>query len=250
MKFVYTFSSTGNLFEYTLHSVKSLLQFVDPESVRIYYTPPRNKNHTSTLRGLGVDVRHVEPITEPFGIMPFDEPSHYGEKTRVCEVEDDEVVFLDSDTLVLGDIWPMLEGGFDVKARPSTYQPGPEDWRSSFDGTGYQPLNWMPNTGFLVFKNGVHRDIKNGWRELLAHHNRPTFRGMRLDDQWALAGVLGEGFDIVRMNRCEHTIEWDETPPGDGVVYHLDTDKKLTVEKVIESPLGTATEFVKNKLFR
>ena len=67
----------------------------------------------------------------------------------------------------------------------------------------------MLNKGFLIFKNGVHREIKGLWLDLINNSellNPHTLRNPK--EQVALA-VAVSGYDIRFMNKRHHAFGWN-----------------------------------------
>ncbi|PSQ45513.1 hypothetical protein BRD17_01205 [Halobacteriales archaeon SW_7_68_16] len=216
-KYVYTFSSVGHMFITLVHSIKTLTDYVPPEDVIVFYTPPRDPTHREVVADLGVDLREVGNRTEAFAA--FDErPSHYGAKTHLCSVDADRVVFLDCDTLVFDDPATVASGPFEFKARPGSARLG-EDWRRLFDRFDEPLVEWMPNAGFLVFDDGLHREIESDWLRYLDVDVEIGATSVDHREQYALALAVA-GHDLARMDANEHVFEWRETPPAGGCVYH------------------------------
>lgn len=241
-RYVYTLSSDDDpiatMPEYATHSIRTLTRWVDPERVVVFFTPPRREEDVERLRALGVDVREVPQVTERFRITATHAPSAYGEKVHLCEVDADTVVFLDCDTLVLGDVRETLGGDdadFDFKARRSPLTPPAEEWASFFAENERPPLDYLPNTGFLVFRNGTHAAIRDDWLDALDADPPEAFEGqVDVREQWALALAVSER-DCAEMTPREHVIEWEEPVRPDGVVHHLDTSKMVPMADVMEA---------------
>ena len=218
-KFAYTLSSRRSLAQEAIQSIKSLLLWVDPEQIVVYYTPPRDDDHRRTLAELGVDVRETENRTPAFAMEETSQPGHYGEKVQICEIDAETVVFLDCDTIVLDDPAPVLEGDFDFKARPGTYELDPDEWRALFQRYGETYLDWMPNAGFLVFKNRTHEKIRPDWSYYIAEEIELPSADTRHGEQYALALAVSS-HETVQMTPSEHVMKWVNEAPADGVVYH------------------------------
>lgn len=217
VKYVYTLSSINDMFEWTVLSIKSLRSQVDPENIVVFYTPPRHENHVTQLRSLGVDVRLVKNSTDAFSAVGTKQ--HYGEKTWLTTSEDDTVCFLDCDTLVFGDIAEATQGDFQFKARPGTstvHQPG---WTNLFQRFDETYMDWMPNAGFLMFKQGIHGDIGEKWREYI-QTDLDYQHKVNHKEQYALALAVGSA-DAVQMDSEEHAMLWNDEYPANGAVYHI-----------------------------
>lgn len=245
-RYVYTLSSSDdpidNMVDQAIHSIRTLTRWVDPADVVVFFTPPRYEEDLERIDALGVDVRDVPQKTERFQISALQTPSAYGEKIHLCTVDADTVVFLDCDTLVLGDITSVLDGDFQFKARRSPVTPPADAWHAVFESRDETPLDFLPNAGFLVFKDGVHADVQDGWIEHLAD-DFPEFdeTAVNVREQWALALAVSD-YDCVEMTSREHVIEWDEPVRPDGVVHHLDTTPVVSLEDYLDSPLTDQTQ--------
>lgn len=222
-RFVYTLSSRGRMVQDGIRSVRSLLQFADPEQITVFYTPPATDEDVETFRSLGLDVRREQPETEPFSLMTSaygqrQNQRHYGEKVKVGKVDAENVVFLDCDTFVARDPALCLDGDFDFKARPDPLGTN-ERWSRVFDKHGESELDWLPHSGVMAFKNGTHREIYEDWREYMTHELEFTKAGKYPKDETALALAVS-GYDLEKMPKKEHVIERRNEHLAGGVVYH------------------------------
>lgn len=230
VKYVYTLSDVGAMFNWTFLSIKSLEKWVDVSDIIVFYTPPRNKDHIETLEDLGVQVEVVNNRTDSFQAFESGSERHYGEKTWVSEVDAEDVVFLDCDTLIFGDITEVLEGEFDVKARPGTSEVVEDEWKKMFERFGESYIDWMPNAGFLVFKNGVHKELGDKWMKYL-HTELGYEQEANHKEQYALALSIGS-LNVVEMSQSEHVMLWNNEYPTEGIVVHAG---KSLDESVVES---------------
>ena len=219
VKYCYTLSSIRQLPEDTVHSIRTLLNYVSPEQVVVFYTPPYNKEDEQRIRDLGVDLRKREQVTDSFSIKDSMPSSAFGEKVHIGSIEADTVVFLDCDTLVLSDIRSTIEGDFEFKARPSISLWDTDDWEALFQRFGRDYLPWMPNAGFMIFKNGAHQRIVEDWMNLLGGDLDLGWPGYQ-KEQYALALAVSS-LDTQKMTAKEHVFEWNDECPPDGTVYHL-----------------------------
>lgn len=221
-KFVYSVSSRKGMIEQLIISIQTLKNYVEPENIIVYYTPPRKDKDLNLIESLGVEVRKRENETPGFSKSDWDEESHYSEKTRVCEVESENAVFLDCDTVILKDIWKVLEGNFDIKARPGNADIPEEKWRELFEENNENYHPWMPNTGFLVFKNGSHHEIAEKWRKYVQEKVKVDYNGPQHEEQNALA-LAASHKDWEEMTKEEHTFGWAEEPTQDTILLHRKT---------------------------
>lgn len=228
VQYVYTLSSDGRLVENCIRSIHSLTEQVPSEDVTVFYTPPVTDRDTEALRKLGVDLRIEENETTAFSIMDQrddHEERNYAEKIKLCSVEADTVVFLDCDTQVAGDIESCVTGAGRFRARPDPLDVG-DRWPELFERHDKPLLDWMPNAGFLVFKDGLHREIEDEWRRLVATDLNYSRMGLLPKEQVALALAVSK-FDTGQLSPREHVIEWMDERRPDGVVYHHSAPKRI-----------------------
>lgn len=226
-EFVYTLSSRKLMVEQAIKSVKTLKNYASAEKINVFYTPPYDEHDEEELEKLGVNLIKKENQTESFNINTGDEEGHYGEKTNLCNIESENVVFLDCDTLVLGNIWNVIEGDFDFKARPGDAGVHEQKWRQMFEREGEEYMEWMPNAGFLVFKNGVHREIGEKWLEYTNKDLKYERKDMNHQEQYALALSISK-YDTEKMTEDEHVMEWADKTNATGTIYHYITPNPQT----------------------
>lgn len=236
--FVYTLSSRNTLVRHATHSIQTLKQYVDPVDITVIFTPPVKKKDVEAIKSLGVYVKKQDRLTDDFSIVSLDSGGAYAEKVRCCEVNSDTVVFLDCDTLVLNDIWEVVAGDFDFKARPSPETPQETDWKRTFDRFGEEYLDFMPNAGFLVFKNNTHKEIRDDWLRYIQADIKSEFSGASYVDQWALALAVS-GYNCQEMDPNEHAIEWHNGCVANACVHHLYTRKGISLHDALRSPINT-----------
>jgi hypothetical protein len=216
-----------------LKSIKTLLNFAEPSDIVVFYTPPRQDEHMEFLESLGVDLRIRDHWGEPFKMGREDEPSHYTDKLWICEIDEEEVIFLDCDTIVLEDPIQLLEGDFDFKAREDMYDLKNSGWRELFEKFG-KPESWMPNAGVMVFKNGV---LKNS-REELERFLKYDYKELSVDtwhlEQYAFALVMSE-YRVKKMKNREHMFGWEDETYDEGVIYHLGGRRVVEPKKAIKN---------------
>lgn len=203
--------------EWSFFSIQTLKNQINVEDIVVFFTPPRDDEHIKRLKSLGVDVRLVENSTDAFAA--FDTKQHYGEKTWLTTIDDETVCFLDCDTLVFGDIKEVIRGDFQFKARPATSQVRQPEWQELFQRFDESYIDWMPNAGFLIFKQGIHKDIGKKWRDYIQTELNYQ-HDVNHKEQYALALAVGSA-DTVQMDTDEHVMLWNNEYPPDGIVYHI-----------------------------
>lgn len=227
-KFVYSVSSGKGMIEQLIISIQSLKNYVDLDNVIVYYTPPREERDLKLIESLGVEVRKRKNETSGFSKSDWDEESHYSEKTRVCEVESEIAVFLDCDTVILKDIWEVLKGDFDIKARPGNTDIPEDKWRELFEENNGEYHPWMPNTGFLIFKNRSHHEIAEKWQKYVQEKVKIDYSGPNHEEQNALALASGHK-KWEKMTKEEHTFGWADEPNQDTILLHRETSVTKSV---------------------
>jgi hypothetical protein len=249
MKIAYTFSSVKNMPKDLLKSVETMNCFVGPEDIIVFYTPPRESEHIEMLENLGVDLRLKEHRSRAFSMGRKDPESYYTDKTWLCTVEDDEVIFLDCDTVVLDDPREILKGEFEFKARPGSFSSEKSDkkWRREFEKRDLPVMDWMPNAGVLAFKNGSHREIEDDWLKHLKY-DYDFGEGNRHLEQYALA-LSVSGKDIQKMTRKEHTYGWENEINSQSIFYHIGGRSEIPPKKAVILNLKSKLEVSVNRLF-
>lgn len=223
-KFAYTLSSKYNMISQAVRSIESLKQYVDAEDIIVYFTPPRENRDVEVLESLGVEVRKEKNRTEAFEPRLFGESRAFGEKITLCDIDSDNLVVLDCDLIVTGDIWEIVEGDFDFKARPDDAGFDKNQWSNIFEKRGLKPIPWQPNIGFMVFKNGLHQKVQDSWFEYIHEEIDYFYRGMQHKDAVSLSLTLSEkDAKIEPMTKKEHWMEWTDEPMKDTYVHHLHT---------------------------
>lgn len=245
--FVYTLSSVDDLVTQTVRSIRTLKTYVAGDQINVYFTPPIEDDDVELINELNVNTIRTSEVTEPFNIQRISAPRGYGEKIHCCEVGTEQAVFLDCDTLILDDIWKVIEGDFDIKAKPWAVGVQQPQWRQMFEDHGQTYMDWMPNTGFIIFKNNTHSKIRDDWLHYLNQDLDAQFNSINLLDQRALAMAAGE-YSWSKMSTREHYVEWMDEPRSDAVVQHLATDNTLSLNQLVSSPLRTIKSIITDRI--
>lgn len=158
-----------------------------------------------------------------FRMDEYDELRSYADKLWITESEKENVVFLDCDTLIMRDIWSVLEGDFEFKARPGSAEK--KNWERLFKENNEPYLDWMPNAGFLVFKNNKHREISEKWRDYYLDLDDDSYtKGSKHHrEQYALSLAVSS-LKTVKMNSSEHLMEWQDDLNTEAILYHKSND--------------------------
>jgi len=235
-KVVYTVSDVGDLIPCVLRSIESLEKFVSKKNIIVFYTPPRSRENYLKLSNVAV-VKEVDNITKPFDVLAAQKkakglplsPRHYGEKVHLCEVECENVLFLDADTVVRKDITELLAGNYDFSALPPAYEMDEALVAKAFASIGKDPLPQF-NCGFLIFKNSLHVRIKDLW---LKYINDETLADdqFHTKEQWALSLALANVNPRIRYMTFIHNARiWAGKAHVDAYVLHgvtLPSNKRL-----------------------
>jgi hypothetical protein len=236
-KYIYTLSSKKDMVQQVIVSINSLLNFVNSEDIIVFFTPPRKSEDIELLDSIGVDVREVDNVSSPTERTVGGEVRRFGEKLHLCSVDSDTVVFLDCDTVVLSNPKSVIEGDFDFKARPGDLPFKEDSWRNAFEKEGLEYVDWMPNAGFMIFKNGIHQEVEEDWK----NHLGKGFEGHDLGhgpftEQHALSFCLGN-YNLEKMDEKYHCFVFGDEKTNNATVYHLGgkwDDSERKKDKIIE----------------
>ena len=229
IRYVYTVSDIGCMIPDAIRSIKSLRKYVGKGDIVVFFTPPRSKLSYALLSKLAV-VKEVDNISTPFVFFGGHGLGRYGEKCHLCDVSSSTVVFLDADTIVRKDLFPLLEGDFDFSARK--HFPTKESatgwideklWLEIFRDIGKEPVP-MPNAGFMIFKNFFHHRIKEEWLKYVNDANLPNacLHSYNPKEQTAIALALS-GKKIRWLTAKEHAYSWLGEGNIDTYVVHKKT---------------------------
>lgn len=234
---VYTLSDVGDMIRYCLKSLRTLSRFVHKENIIVFYTPPRNRQSLKKLSKLAT-VIEADNITKPFIFQERRGPGRYGEKVHLCEVDRNNVIFLDCDTEVKRDLTVLLEWECDFAGRAGSmvdFDMGV--WFRMFKDRGKEPVS-MFNTGFMVFRNGAHKRIRDEWISYLDDDLPQAHPRSYQKDQYSLALALS-GLNLRLMNREEHAFRWLDEEHVDTIVLHGTATKFKYLRKFLRNtPLG------------
>jgi len=219
--FAYTLSSRKGMVQQALRSIATLKNHVKPEKIKIIYTPPYDKKDEEKLRETGAEIIKKENTTEAFNVSRSLPKSHYGEKINICNIKSENIVFLDCDTVIGNDIWEAMEGDFEFKARPAHRFNDNKEWKQLFEDRDRPYLDWMPNAGFLIFKNNAHKKIQENWAEYVSQDLEFQLGKVNHHEQYALALAVSD-LKIHEMDQKDHVLEWRDEKVPDAYVYHIE----------------------------
>lgn len=163
-------------------------------------------------------------------------------------------MFLDCDTLIHDDPSIIFTDEFDIKMRSSTFQQQRYKWYKMFDHYDCEVHDWMPNTGVIAFKHEVHKQIQADWKNYMDEDLVsffPQIGSINLTDQWALALSIGD-YQVEKISKKEHLIEWDETLIDDSIIYYFDQDPQsyLDISDILSDPIWFLNRLYEIKIKR
>lgn len=155
----YTLSDIRRYPRFIDKSLESIEKFVEPKNIIIVYTPPLNTEHIEKLKSRGYQV-HIKPKPEV--------DWRFAAKNYLCDVETENLFFIDCDTIIYKDIIQLLsENNYLFAARVGrTSSVGNEVWENTFEKFNLKPLP-MFNSGFMIFRKNLHNQIKKDWMKYL-----------------------------------------------------------------------------------
>ncbi len=134
-------------------------------------------------------------------------------KAHLCNIQDDDILFIDTDTIILKPLNMLGSNAIgDIVGRTTSYYEHPkwpeQAWReylSRFGATGFFPYL---NSGLLLFRNGVHRQLAEPWKKitwaLLVDSNFP-FGARSHANQLAFSLAVGSlGLSYGLLTPTEH----------------------------------------------
>lgn len=247
-EYVYSLSSYPTIVAHGLRSIRSLLSTnnVEPSDIHVYFTPPVDASDITLFERLGVTV-HERDTAFPGGFRTRlgSSKGGYAEKWWLTERDADTVVFLDCDTVIVDDLMDVVDGSFELKARPIDASDR-DRFRSLFISAGQKPQDWYPNTGFLIFKNGLHKRIREDWKKFI-QSELPYYSEGFTKEQYALALATSD-CAFEPMTPDEHVMEWLGETPHNGYVHHLKDGKNSFGSMVLNSIDSRLPKNIKNYL--
>jgi hypothetical protein len=148
-------------------------------------------------------------------------------KTYLCQVESEDVLFLDTDTIIQEPIGEMIEKKEgEVVARRSTARTlsswDEQEWKKYLDENGVATEIPVLNAGFLIFRGGIHQGMGREWSKIMLDAwRRRLFGNGYHADQWSLPVVLGRReADCSLLGPKDHAFAWEGNDPDGATVYH------------------------------
>jgi hypothetical protein len=231
-KIIYSVSDVRDLIKDTICSIKTLNKYIDKEDIIIFYTPPRSMRGYDRLSKLGTVIKE-DNLTDEISLRKG--LGRYGDKFHALFVDSPNVIFLDSDTIINGDISRHLEGDYEVSGRiaPNFNNLNMNVWNLMFFELGKTPIP-MINTGYLIFQDHTHNKIADKVVEYMyADLPRPDPNSNQ-KDQYALSLAVSDK-KIKWMNQTIHSFIWKNEFKGDvvhGSVPRIGSDLKILYNRM------------------
>lgn len=219
---IYTLSSVRDLIRDILLSLESLTKFIPKEKISIIFTEPIDYNDYDKLNEY--NIMFTDNITDEFFFQKSRGYIRGGEKIQLCYANTENVIFLDCDTIIKKDISELLNGEYDFYARPeySAMRDFEMDiWKNMLESFGC--INTIPmfNTGFMIFKNYIHKKIYDDWLKYFNMDLPQCHPRSYQKEQYALSIAIGVGnYSIKYMDKNEHAFRWDFEENEDTYVLH------------------------------
>lgn len=222
MEIFYTLSDINNYPVLLDQSLQTLKGKINNDKVHIAYTKPVNQKHFSKLKDQGYQIEIKEPPIE----------WRFSVKTLIGNLDCENAVFLDCDILINKDISELLKYRYRFAGRVGTgYYQEPFDhqlWLKNFQKFNLTPIP-MINAGFLIFRDGLHRQIKDDWLNFLKMYVNKELKppaGPRGNEQYALTLAVRKHLresDIWFLGPREHAFGWCSESEN-AYVYHKYTE--------------------------
>lgn len=204
-KIVYSVSDVRDLIRDTICSVNTLRKYVSKEDTIIFYTPPRSKWNYKRLSKLGTVIK-VDNLTDEIELQKG--AGRYGDKFHAFYVDSPNMIFLDSDTIIRGDLSSHLGENYEFSGRiaPNFWNLDVEVWNKMFTDLGKKPIP-MINTGYMVFQNYTHNKIADEVIDYMYSDLPRPDRYSNQKDQYALSLAVSDK-DIYWMDNSMHSFLW------------------------------------------
>ena len=198
------------------------------ENIIVFYTPPHSQKNYDNFSNYAV-VEYVDNIVPPFRLKRGLQKYRYGEILgHVGKISSPNVCILDCDTIIKKDLKELFADDFDVGFRVATQWKNvdKQKWENLFEHYGKSPIP-MPNKGFMVFKNGVHKKIMEKCLEYM-EIDLPRVNPYNYQKDQIALGLAISGYKINYYDKDVHTYLWLGEDGKDSYVIHghrLDKDE-------------------------
>ena len=248
-KVVYTLSATRDFMYQMNRSLTSLNRWVDKENIISIVNPPSDNYRIKNLNKLST-VYQGNPKYGKISKSTYFNNFNAMYKLEMCDIESENLIFIDCDTIVLRDITELLDGDFDFSAReePCRSINGimKKDWNQDAWVESLKlldlPLSSLPfNDGLMVFKNRTHIKIRD---DILDFYNRYHAKELPYpmpdfpihDNEFALSLAVAK-YKVRYMGENEHWYGWrkefisTKLPP---YVIHFGTGNRHNLSEIIK----------------
>lgn len=214
-KIVYCFNGWKWIWRQLVLSLTTLRRFVD-DNIVVFYGPPRFQEHIEWLTPL-CDLRLVEtPLHESDFLRKrvYFRKKFYGStmKLHAYNLDTPNLIWIDSDTVITGDVREILKGDFDVSVARWQNERSDTYMDELCEVTELPHINTMM-AGFVVFKNHAHNKMKKHWLKYITklfmgelkppHSERFDLPAFNL----ALTRFMKEGGKMVEMPKGWHSYD-------------------------------------------
>jgi len=231
-KVVYTLTDNKSFRAQIYNSIRTLYKFVKKENIVCIVNPYTNSRFISWLSKYSEIYRGNEFYSNLN--LPI-----YKFKIEMCDIDAENIIFLDCDTLILKDITKLLDGNFDVFAREEPCRSyngilkptwNQKIWEHNLSKFNLPKKTYPINDGFVIFKNYTHKKIKNDFikyyklyqDKLLVSPN--TVDNMH-HNEFALSMAIAN-YNLKYMTELEHWYGWrSEIYKKLPYVIHVGTNK-------------------------
>lgn len=221
-------------------SLRTLFHFnPDLESVRVYVVGEGSNDWS-----LGDSRICVETVPDIGARGPW---GHYwgNNKIHLCRSEADRVIYLDTDTFVLGSLEETYVGvDADLIARPGVevYMGIHDDdkWDATLSAVGAPSYPYY-SPGFMVFQNGSHKRIEKSWHrmiDLILRDELPIWARKHAEMYAFSIAAADQGLTHAAMKNHHHRYAMIGESHEDAVVHHLGTPGFYRHYLPIEAELG------------
>ncbi len=168
-------------------------------------------------------------------------------KTHICSADSEDIVFLDTDTLIFKPLNILFDSlNTDISGRKttvscqSTWDHGL--WEKYQYKFGAEVVFPYINSGFLVFRNGAHRRLNPKWLEITSYlrglSNNPFGMPSQANQQ-ALSLACGSiGLTYSLFTKEQHAYGWEKDDLDNCIVYHLGNYNYRNVARWINYKTG------------
>ena len=207
-----------NLINACKYSVLSARRFLDREDIIVSFHPPYDAEMIDKIIEIdefAIIELNQHHIGKPFNIHPLsdewkDNDRYYGEKINIRDVDSENVLLLDCDTLIINELSPLFEGDFDFGGRAMDLIENQWQNNSNLIIPTKRVLRLIKNKNvhmwagaYCVFKNNFHKLIGDEWldyynnkRDILDYTCKPN---RKTYDQSALIPAVHHNTNKIKL---------------------------------------------------